>query len=150
MRIEAATVATAEVLEALSRLLPQLNPDLPVLTQERLDRVINDPATTLLVVRDDEDETETIIGTASVLVYTTPAHVKARIEDVVVDESVRGKGVGKELVLHCIEIARESGAEIVELQSARWRQAANKLYPKVGFELRESNLYRISLEPQST
>lgn len=146
MRIETATVATAEVLEALSRLLPQLNPDLPVLTQERLDRVINDPATTLLVVRDDEDET--IIGTASVLVYTTPAYVKARIEDVVVDESARGKGVGKELVLRCIELARESGAEIVELQSARWRQAANKLYPKVGFELRESNLYRISLEKE--
>lgn len=144
MRIEAATAATGEVLEALSRLLPQLNPDLPALTQERLDRVVNDPATTLLMVRNDDDET--IIGTASVLVYSTPAHVKARIEDVVVDESARGKGAGKELVLRCIEVARESGAEIVELQSARWRQVANKLYPKIGFELRESNVYRINLE----
>lgn len=144
MRIEAATAATSELLEALSRLLPQLNPDLPALTQERLDRVVNDPATTLLIARGDEDET--IIATASVLVYTTPAHVKARIEDVVVDDSVRGKGVGKELVLRCVEVARESGAEIVELQSARWRQVANKLYPKIGFELRDSNLYRISFD----
>lgn len=144
MRIEAATAATSELLEALSRLLPQLNPDLPALTQERLDRVVNDPATTLLIARGDEDET--IIATASVLVYMTPAHVKARIEDVVVDDSVRGKGVGKELVLRCVEVARESGAEIVELQSARWRQVANKLYPKIGFELRDSNLYRISFD----
>lgn len=144
MRIEAATAATSELLEALSRLLPQLNPDLPVLTQERLDRVVNDPATTLLIARGDEDET--IIGTASVLIYTTPAHVKARIEDVVVDDSARGRGAGKELVLRCVEVARESGAEIVELQSARWRQVANRLYPKIGFELRESNVYRISFD----
>src|SRR5690348_2548572 len=142
MRIEAATAATSELLEALSRLLPQLNPDLPVLTQERLDRVVNDPATTLLIARGEEDET--IIGTASVLIYATPAHVKARIEDVVVDDSARGRGAGKELVLRCVEVARESGAEIVELQSARWRQVANRLYPKIGFELRESNVYRIS------
>jgi len=146
MRIEAATVGTPELLEALSGLLPQLNPDLPVLTQERLDRVINDPATTLLVARDDEGEK--IIGTATVLVHSTPAHVKARIEDVVVDDGARGKGVGKELVLRCVEVARESGAEIVELQSARWRQVANKLYPKIGFELRESNLYRLSLDAE--
>lgn len=144
MRIEAATAATSELLAALSRLLPQLNPELPALTQERLDRVVNDPATTLLIARGDEDET--IIATASVLVYTTPAHVKARIEDVVVDDSARGKGVGKELVLRCVEVARESGAEIVELQSARWRQVANRLYPKIGFELRDSNLYRISFD----
>ena len=144
MRIEAATAATSELLEALSRLLPQLNPDLPVLTQERLDRVVNDPATTLLIARGDEDET--IIGTASVLIYATPAHVKARIEDVVVDDSARGRGAGKELVLRCVEVARESGAEIVELQSARWRQVANRLYPKIGFELRESNVYRISFD----
>ncbi len=146
MRIEPATVATQDLLDALSRLLPQLNPDLPVLTMERLDRVINDPATTLLVARDDQDEK--IIGTATVLVYTTPAQVKSRIEDVVVDEEARGKGAGKELVEHCIEVAREAGAEVVELQSARWRQVANKLYPKIGFQLRESNLYRLSLEPE--
>ncbi len=146
MRIEPATIATQDLLDALSRLLPQLNPDLPVLTMERLDRVINDPATTLLVARDDQDEK--IIGTATVLVYTTPAHVKSRIEDVVVDEESRGNGAGKELVEHCIEVAREAGAEIVELQSARWRQVANKLYPKIGFQLLESNLYRLSLEPE--
>jgi len=141
MRIEAATEATQELLDALNSLLPQLNPQLKPLTVERLSRVIGDPATTLLVVRDDSR----IAGAAAVLVFATPAFVKARIEDVVVDEHARGKGVGEALVRRCLEVARERGAEIVELQSARWREVANRLYPRLGFELRESNLYRLNL-----
>jgi GNAT superfamily N-acetyltransferase len=141
MRIEAATEATPELLEALTALLPQLNPQLKPITMERLERVVADPATTLLVVRDGER----IAGTAAVLLYATPAYIKARIEDVVVDENVRGKGVGEALVRRCIEVAREGGAEIVELQSARWREVANRLYPRIGFKLRESNLYRLDL-----
>ncbi len=141
MRIEAATEATQELLDALTSLLPQLNPQLKPFTMERLSTVIGDPATTLLVVRDDGR----IVGAAAVLVYATPAFVKARIEDVVVDEPSRGKGVGEALVRRCLEVARERGAEIVELQSARWREVANRLYPRLGFELRESNLYRLNL-----
>ena len=120
MRIEAATEATQELLDALTSLLPQLNPNLKPLTMERLSTVIGDPATTLLVVSDDGR----IVGAAAVLVYATPAFVKARIEDVVVDELSRGKGVGEALVRRCLEVARERGAEIVELQSARWREVA--------------------------
>jgi len=141
MRIEAATEATQELLEALTALLPQLNPKLKPLTMERLSSVISDPATTLLVVSDGVG----IVGAAAVLVYATPAFVKARIEDVVVDEHSRGQGVGEALVRRCIEVARERGAEIVELQSARWREVANRLYPRMGFQLRESNLYRLEL-----
>ena len=141
MRIEAATEATQELLDALTALLPQLNPRLEPLSMERLSRVIGDRATTLLLVRDDGG----IVGAAAVLVYATPAFVKARIEDVVVDESSRGKGVGEALVRRCIEVARGRGAEIVELQSARWREVANRLYPRLGFQLRESNLYRLEL-----
>jgi GNAT superfamily N-acetyltransferase len=141
MRIEAATEATPELLDALKSLLPQLNPELPPITRARLDKVIADPATTLLVVRDGE----AIKGTATLLIYWTPAHAKARIEDVVVDEHARGKGVGEALVRRCIEVAREKGAELVELQSARWREVANRLYPSLGFQLRDSNLYRLNL-----
>jgi len=141
MRIEAATEATQELLEALTALLPQLNPKLKPLTMERLSSVISDPATTLLVVSDGGR----IVGAAAVLVYATPAFVKARIEDVVVEEHSRGQGVGEALVRRCIEVARERGAEIVELQSARWREVANRLYPRMGFQLRESNLYRLEL-----
>jgi len=141
MPIEAATEANQELLDALTALLPQLNPKLKPLTMERLSTVIGDPATTLLVARYDAR----IVGAAAVLVYATPAFVKARIEDVVVDENSRGKGVGEALVRRCLEVARERGAEIVELQSARWREVANRLYPRLGFELRESNLYRLNL-----
>ena len=141
MRIEPATEATRDLLDALTALLPQLNPKLKPLTIERLSAVIADPATTLLVARDEGR----IVGAAAVLVYATPAFVKARIEDVVVDENSRGQGVGEALVRRCIEVARERGAEIVELQSARWREAANHLYPRLGFQLRESNLYRLEL-----
>jgi ribosomal protein S18 acetylase RimI-like enzyme len=141
MRIEAATEATQELVDALTTLLPQLNPKLKPLSMERLSTVISDPATTLLVVRDGGS----IVGAAAVLVYATPAFVKARIEDVVVDEHSRGKGVGEALVRRCIEVARERGAEIVELQSAHWREVANRLYPRIGFQLRESNLYRLEL-----
>jgi len=141
MPIEAATEANQELLDALTALLPQLNPKLKPLTMERLSTVIGDPATTLLVARYDAR----IVGAAAVLVYATPAFVKARIEDVVVDEHSRGKGVGEALVRRCMEVARERGAEIVELQSARWRKEANRLYPRLGFQLRESNLYRLEL-----
>jgi len=141
MRIEVAAEATHELVDALASLLPQLNPELKPVTMERLSRVIGDPATTLLVVRDDGR----IVGAAAALVYATPAFVKARIEDVVVDEHARGKGVGEALVRRCLEVARERGAEVVELQSARWREVANRLYPRLGFQLRESNLYRLNL-----
>jgi GNAT superfamily N-acetyltransferase len=141
MRIEVATEATQELVDALTSLLPQLNPELKPVTMERLSRVIHDPATTLLVVHDDGR----MVGAAAVLIYATPAYVKARIEDVVVDEHARGKGVGEALVRRCLEVARERGAEVVELQSARWREVANRLYPRLGFQLRESNLYRLNL-----
>jgi GNAT superfamily N-acetyltransferase len=141
MRIEPATQATHELLGALQSLLPQLNPELPALTMERLAAVLADPSTTVLVAQDGER----IAGTATILLHHTPARVKARVEDVVVDEHARGKGLGEALVLRCIEVARAQGAEIVELQSARWREVANRLYPRLGFKLRDSNLYRLDL-----
>lgn len=103
--------------------------------------MVADPAVTLLLARDGH----AIVGTASVVIYTSPIWRKARIEDVVVDQAARRRGVGEALVKQCIEIARERGAAIVELQSARSREAANRLYPQLGFELRESNVYRLSL-----
>src|SRR5947207_2190512 len=114
MRIEAATEATQELLEALTALLPQLNPKLKPLTMERLSSVISDPATTLLVVSDGVG----IVGAAAVLVYATPAFVKARIEDVVVDEHSRGQGVGEALVRRCIEVARDACRVLVHVEIA--------------------------------
>ena len=142
LNIEAATEVNAELERALAVLLPQLNPALAMPSRAHLAALLADPASTLLIAK----EGAAIVGTATVLVYTSPAWVKARIEDVVVDQNARGRGVGEALVRECLNVARKRGASVAELQSARRRQAANRLYPRMGFELRDSNVYRITLD----
>lgn len=141
VRIEPATEVTPELVEALGVLIPQLNPALPTPTAEHLAVLLADPWATLLIAREGNE----IVGTAMVIVYPTTLRFEARIEDVVVDSSARGHGVGEALVKECIEVARRRGASIVELQAARSRAAANRLYPRIGFELRDSNVYRMKL-----
>jgi len=142
LQVEAATAATPELEAALASLLPQLNPALIGPTQSELAAVIADPATTLLVA----SEGGVIVAVAAVILYTTPVWVKkARIEDVVVDQGARGRGIGRALVEECLNFARQHGATVVELQSARRREVANRLYPRLGFERRESNVYRMTL-----
>jgi GNAT superfamily N-acetyltransferase len=139
--IERVGEATAEVHTALGRLLPQLNARLTLPPLERLEAIVADPSVTLLLARDGGE----IVGTATVIVYTTPFWIKARLDEVVVDQAARGKGVGAALVTACLDIAREKGAQVAELQSGVHRDAANRLYPRMGFERRESNLYRLVL-----
>ncbi len=141
--VEAVGEATPEVLEALSRLLPQLNAALAVPDTERLRRLIGDPAVTLLVARDGER----IVGTTTVIVYTTPFWIKARLDEVVVDAGVRGRGVGEALVKAALDVGRRRGAEVAELQSGRGeaRAAAHRLYERLGFKIRETDVMRIVL-----
>jgi len=143
VQIEAVAEATPALQQALARLLAQLNPTLPPPDLQRLQRLLADPDVTLLVARDDEK----IVGTTTVIVYTTPFWIKARLDEVVVDEPARGKGVGEDLVKAALDVARERGAQIAELQSGRMpaRQAAHRLYERLGFQLRSSDLFRISL-----
>src|SRR5437899_697689 len=141
VRIEMPTEVTPELVEALGRLVLQLNPNLATPTAEHLRLLLKDPGATLLIARDGNE----IVGTAMVIVYPTTLRFESRIEDVVVDESARGRGVGEALVRECIELARRRGASIVELQTARVRVAANRLYERMGFERRESNPYRMTL-----
>jgi len=143
VQIEAVAEATPALQQALARLLAQLNPILPPPDLQRLQRLLADPDVTLLVARDDEK----IVGTTTVIVYTTPFWIKARLDEVVVDEPARGKGVGEDLVKAALDVARERGAQIAELQSGRMpaRQAAHRLYERLGFQLRSSDLFRISL-----
>lgn len=140
--VERATRATAALERSLAALLPQLNPKLSIPGAARLKALLADPATTLLVARDGG----AIVGTATLVVYTTPAWVKARIEDVVVDEGARGRGVGEALIKECLAVARGRGVQVIELQSAPWRDVANRLYPRLGFELRKTNVYRMALQ----
>ena len=144
IRIEAVTEATTEVHDALARLLPQLNATLPPPDMARLQRLLADPDVTLLVALDGDR----IVGTTTVIVYTTPFWIKARLDEVVVDESARGQGVGEALVKAALVLAREKGAQIAELQSGRApaREAAHRLYERLGFRIRNSDLFRIVLE----
>jgi ribosomal protein S18 acetylase RimI-like enzyme len=138
---ELAIEATPELERAMAGLMPQLNPALLGPTRDELIAVLGDSATTVIVARDESG----IVATATVIVYNTPAWTKARIEDLVVDEAKRGQGVGEALVQACLKVARERGADVVELQSARRREDANRLYSRLGFERRESNAYRMML-----
>lgn len=144
LEIERVTQASPEILTALNTLLPQLNPTLPLPDKQRLERLIADPAVTLLVARDGG---EAIVGTTTVIVYTTPYWTKARLDEVVVDAQARGKGVGEALVRAALEIGREKGAQVAELQSGRGeaRKAAHRLYERLGFNIRDSDVMRIVL-----
>jgi ribosomal protein S18 acetylase RimI-like enzyme len=141
LRIEAATEVAPDLQPAMAVLLPQLNPALAIPTAEYLEALVGDPASTLLVAR----EGRAIVGIATVIVYTSPARIKARIEDMVVDADARGRGVGEALVKECLSVARKRGATVAELESAGRREAANRLYARMGFELRDTNVYRITL-----
>ena len=143
VRIEVVREATPELHAALARLLPQLNPTLPVPDMTRLERLLTDPDVTLLIAQDGDE----IVGTTTVIVYATPFWIKARLDEVVVDDSARGKGVGEALVKAALDIGRERGAQIAELQSGRGpnREAAHRLYERLGFQIRSSDVMRIVL-----
>lgn len=137
------TEATREVHEALVRLLPQLNPKLPVPNMDRLRRLVADRDVVLLVAREGDE----IVGTTTVVVYTTPFWIKARLDEVVVDAGMRGKGVGEALILAALDVGRDRGAQVAELQSGRGprRAAAHRLYERLGFKIRDTDVMRIDL-----
>jgi GNAT superfamily N-acetyltransferase len=143
MRIDVVREATPEIQAALARLLPQLNPTLPAPDMERLERLMGDPDVTLLVARDGD----AIVGTTTVIVYTTPFWIKARLDEVVVDASARGKGAGVALIQAALDVGRANGAQVAELQSGRGpaRDAAHRLYARLGFKIRDSDVMRIVL-----
>jgi ribosomal protein S18 acetylase RimI-like enzyme len=140
MHIEQATTATRELWEAFQRLVPQLTSNNPPPSRDDLAALVKSESTTLLIARHPGPRGP-IVGAASVAVYRVPTGVRALIEDVIVDESLRGQGIGEGLVRRALEIARERGASGVSLTSNPKRQAANRLYSRMGFVRRETNAY---------
>lgn len=138
MHIERLTHIDEHIVDAFRRLMPQLTSRRTDSSLATLERVISSEETHLFVAIDEEK----IIGTLTLLFYQIPSGRKAWIEDVIVDQQVRGKGVGTALMWHALQIARSQGAEKVDLTSHPDRKAANKLYQKMGFRFRESNVYR--------
>lgn len=142
MLIEIPIRADEELYEAFQRLVPQLTHNNPPPTREELAALIQEPSATLLVVR---AETGQIIGALTLTVYRVPTGIRSVIEDVIVDTSARGLGVGEALLQRALELAREKGAKNVSLTSNPMRVAANRLYVKLGFQKRQTNLYQIKL-----
>ncbi|MBL8089569.1 MAG: GNAT family N-acetyltransferase [Anaerolineales bacterium] len=142
MQIQIATQADAELYEAFHRLIPQLTKNNPPPSLDLLHALLADESSTLLVAR---DETNKIIGALTLIVYKVPTGIRSIIEDVIVDESARGKKVGEQLMVKAIEIAQKKGASNISLTSNPHRLAANRLYIKLGFQKRETNSYQMKL-----
>lgn len=142
--IEATEVTTALV-AAFERLIPQLSRSNPPPTADELELIVGSPASILLVAVDRDDD-DRILGSLTLAWFRIPTGVRAWIEDVVVDESARGMGVGESLNRFALERARALGAVTVDLTSRPSREAANRLYQRIGFVARDTNVYRFSLE----
>ena len=140
--IEVVTVVGPEVTEGLRRLIPQLSKSAPPLESYDLESIVAAPDTTLFVARDDTG----IVGTLTLVLFRSPSGARGWIEDVVVDAEARGQGVGESLVEAAIVLARKANARTVDLTSNPKREGANRLYVRCGFEQRETNVYRISLD----
>jgi ribosomal protein S18 acetylase RimI-like enzyme len=138
VRIEVATELTDELVEAFARLVPQLSDRAAVPTSGELAAILQSPSTRVLLARDDDR----IVGTLTLALFRIPTGVRAWIEDVVVDESARGQGAGAALTREAIRLAADAGAATVDLTSRPDRTAANRLYEKLGFSRRETNVYR--------
>jgi ribosomal protein S18 acetylase RimI-like enzyme len=136
VKIERVTTASPELVETIRALLPQLTEARTPPTLEQLQDVVSNQ--TLLLARDDDGG---ILGTLTFVLYRVSSGVKGRIEDVIVDESARGQGVGEALVREGMRLANEAGVLMLELTSMPYRQAANRLYRRLGFVRKPTNVY---------
>jgi ribosomal protein S18 acetylase RimI-like enzyme len=141
IRVEVCTEVTDEVVEAMARLIPQLSSSSPPPDSAELDEIVRSDASHLLLARDDDDR-GAILGSMTLVVFRIPTGVRAWIEDVVVDGEARGKGVGAVLNREALGLAAGLGARTVDLTSRPSREAANRLYQRLGFVQRETNVYR--------
>jgi len=148
-----ATFVVREVVEvddrlvsAMARLIPQLSSSSPPPDAGVLAAIVDSGASILLVAEDpDVDGEPAILGSMTLVVFRIPTGLRAWIEDVVVDGSARGRGVGEALNRAAIDRARAAGATTVDLTSRPSREAANRLYRRLGFEQRTTNVYRLDL-----
>ena len=140
--VEILDEVTDEVVEAFARLLPQLSSSAKPLDAAAIAALASSPATIVLLARSDG----LIAGSLSLVMFRIPTGLRAWIEDVVVDESARGQGIGEVLTREALRLAEAAGARTVDLTTRPSREAAGRLYERAGFRQRESRLYRYSFE----
>jgi ribosomal protein S18 acetylase RimI-like enzyme len=137
MSIERVEIVDDELVEAVARLVPQLSARRRPPGRHELVELVAAPGASLFVARDGE----AVLGMLTLLLQRIPTGLRGRIEDVVVDADARGRGVGEALTREALERASAAGVEEVELTSSPRREAANRLYPRLGFEQRTTNVY---------
>lgn len=131
-----------KVLAAINALLPQLSSSATPLDFDQARSFVEHEANSLLFAENGAGD---VLGMLTLVVFPLPTGVRAWIEDVVVDDNARGQGIGELLSVRALERARELGARTVDLTSRPSREAANRLYQRVGFTPRETNVYRYDL-----
>jgi ribosomal protein S18 acetylase RimI-like enzyme len=142
IQVEVIADVSEEDLTAVNRLIPQLSRSAPPLTGDALRQIVSWDGNYLLIARDGDR----VVGMLTLVTFPIPTGLRAWIEDVVVDETARGQGVGAALTEEAVQRARTVGARTVDLTSRPTRQAANRLYERLGFELRETNAYRYATQ----
>jgi ribosomal protein S18 acetylase RimI-like enzyme len=141
--VEVAASVDDDLCAAVTTLVPQLSSSSPPPTRDMLEWIVeDDPGTTLFVAREDGR----IVGMLTLAIFPIPTGIRAWIEDVVVDDAARGSGAGAALVQAALHHAATLGARTVDLTSRPDREAANRLYRRMGFEVRETNVYRRDVE----
>ena len=141
MRVDVCAEVDDELVEAMARLIPQLSTSAPAPGRAALQAILDSDACHLLVASDEGG----VLGSLTLVVFPIPTGVRAWIEDVVVDGGARGKGVGEALNRFALELAGRLGAGTVDLTSRPSREEANRLYQRIGFEARDTNVYRYRL-----
>jgi ribosomal protein S18 acetylase RimI-like enzyme len=139
--VEIAQTVTDELVAAFEHLVPQLSKSNPPPSREELAEIVAAETTVLFVARVDGR----IVGSLTLATFRIPTGLRAWIEDVVVDGDARGHGVGEALNRAALDEARRRGAVTVDLTSRPSREAANRLYQRLGFVARETNVYRYDL-----
>lgn len=142
MQIYEVTDVDDELVRSFERLIPQLSSSNPPPSKEELQAIAESEASVLLVA----EEGGYLYGSLTLVLFRIPTGVRAWIEDVVVDSEARGKGVGQSLNEEALTRARAAGASTVDLTSRPSREAANRLYQRLGFKARETNIYRFDLD----
>jgi ribosomal protein S18 acetylase RimI-like enzyme len=140
--VERVTEVGPELVEAMARLVPQLSRSAPPPGLSELAAIVASPTTALFVARRADGG---LVGSLTLVFFRIPTGMRAWIEDVVVDETARGMGAGAALTHAAVDLAGAVGARTVDLTSRPDREAANRLYQRLGFELRRSNLYRYAI-----
>ena len=140
MHTEKVSEVTDEIYSAVKLLVPQLGAHKVIPTWDELNVLVRSECSTLLIARYPDDHSG-IAGILNLTIYRVPTGIRSIVEDVIVDEKMRRRGIAEALIRHAIELARQGGASTLALTSNPSREAANKLYQSVGFEKRETNSY---------